>query len=284
MSLTILGGHGFVGSAYVRAYYHHAVANIKSINARNDYEVYSEDVLHLISTVHNYSVFDNPHLDIDTNLSLLVKVLENWKRYQESTGKRGVFNLASSWSVYGNQEHLPVAEGAACDPKGFYIITKRCAEQLLISYCETFGLKYRILRFANIVGPGDSKVSPKKNVLQWNINQLAEGKTVELFGDGKFYRDFMHVDDCVRAVELVMSKGAVNEIFNIGNGPTWYYSEILDYLNTAGKIVYKEPTDFQKKVPVQSFYMDVTKLKNLGFVPEYVDGKLYETLKPTQEQ
>ena len=84
-----------------------------------------------------------------------------------------------------------MAETAVCDPKGFYIITKRCAEQLLISYCETFNLKYRILRFANIVGPGDTKASPKKNVLQHSINLLAQGKDVELFGDGKFYRDFM---------------------------------------------------------------------------------------------
>jgi nucleoside-diphosphate-sugar epimerase len=284
VSLTILGGHGFVGSAYVLAYYHHAIGNISSINERLDYEVYSPDVLHLISTVHNYSVFDNPHLDIDTNLSLLVKVLENWKRYQERTGKKGVFNLISSWSVYGNQKDLPVSEDAPCDPKGFYIITKRCAEQLLISYCETFGLNYRVLRFANIVGPGDTKVSPKKNVLQHSINLLAEGKDVELFGDGRFYRDFMHVEDCVRAVETVMCKGAVNEIYNIGCGKTWYYKEILEHakyrMNSSGNITYKEPTEFQKKVPVASFYMDVTKLKELSFTPQYEGWKLYDSLLP----
>jgi nucleoside-diphosphate-sugar epimerase len=282
-SLTILGGHGFVGSAYVRAYYHHAIGNIKHINEKLDYEVYSPDVLHLVSTVHNYSIFDHPHLDVETNLSLLIKVLENWKQHQLKTGQKGVFNLASSWSVYGNQPS-PVAEDAPCDPHGWYIITKRCAEQLLIEYCTTFGLNYRILRFANVVGPGDAKVSPRKNVLQHNINLLSQNKDVELFGDGKFHRDFIHVDDMARAIETVMSKGAVNEIYNLGNGQTWLYKDILqfakNYLQSSGKIIYKEPTDFQKKTPVGSFYFNVDKLRNLGFLPEYTNSKLFYSLLP----
>jgi nucleoside-diphosphate-sugar epimerase len=282
MTLTILGGKGFVGSEYVRQYYDQAIGNIASVNKRDDYGVYSADVLYLISTVHNYHVFHNPYLDIDTNLIVLINVLENWRHVMDQTGHYGVFNFISSWSVYGNQEP-PVSETALCDPHGFYIITKRCAEQLLISYCETFGLKYRILRFANIVGPGD-KPSVQKNLLQYNINLLSEGKDVELFGDGKFFRDFMHVSDCARAVETVMSKGATNEIYNIGNGKTWYYVDILkfaqNYMKSSGNIIFKEPTEFQRKVPVASFYMDVTKLRNLGFVPEYTSAKLYYSLLP----
>jgi nucleoside-diphosphate-sugar epimerase len=286
MSLTIFGGTGFVGKHYVDAYYHHAIGNIVSINAREDHEVYSEDVLYLISTVTNYGVFDDVHVDVDTNLTLLIDVLENWKKYQEHTGKRGVFNFISSWSVYGNQKELPVSETAFCDPRGFYIITKRCAEQLLIDYCIAFGLNYRILRLSNVQGPGD-KPSPKKNALQYAINLLVEGKDVELFGDGRFYRDFMHVEDTVRAIELAMCKGNVNEIYNIGNGKTWTYAEIMDYvqdrLKTSGKVVYKAPNEFQKRIPVASFYMDITKLKNLGFVPQYTGNALYDSLIPREK-
>jgi nucleoside-diphosphate-sugar epimerase len=284
MSLTILGGHGFVGKHYTDMYYHHAIGNIASINDRDDYEVHSADVLYLISTVHNYHVFDEPHRDIDTNLTVLINVLENWRKSPDSA--EGVFNFTSSWSVYGNQPS-PVAEDAPCDPKGFYIITKRCAEQLLISYCETFHLKYRILRFANIVGPGDTKVSSQKNVLQYSINQLAAGKDVQLFGDGMFFRDFMHVDDCVRAVETVMAKGNTNEIYNIGNGPTWYYIDILGYakheLRSSGNIILTEPTEFQKRVPVASFYMNTDKLRGLGFHSDYFGAKLYDSLIPTEK-
>lgn len=281
--LTVFGGRGFVGSAYTKAYYHHAIGNIAHINDRDDYTVYSEDVLYMISTVHNYNVFTDVHLDINTNLNLLMTVLENWKKYQEITSKKGVFNFVSSWSVYGNQVSLPVREDASCDPKGFYIITKRCAEQLLESYCQTFKLNYRILRLGNVIGPGDSP-SAKKNVLQHSVNQLIRNEDVTLFGDGKFYRDFIHVDDVARAIETVIRNGAVNETFNIGNGKTWEYGTILAYikymLSSTGNIVYKEPTEFQKSVPVSSFYMDVSKLRNLGFSPEYTSNKLYRSLLP----
>jgi nucleoside-diphosphate-sugar epimerase len=281
--LTILGGGGFVGKRYVDTYYHHAIGNIASVNKRNDYSVYSSDVLYLISTVDNYNVFTNVHLDIDTNLSTLVTVLENWKKHQDTTGERGVFNFISSWSVYGNQ-YSPVAETAPCDPKGFYIITKRCAEQLLISYCETFKLRYRIIRLANVVGPGDNKVSEKKNTLQNAFNKLRRNEGVELFGDGLFYRDFMHVEDCVTALETVMSRGEENTIYNIGNGSTsgkvMYYRDILEYakslLKSTSTITFKPPTAFQASVPVSSFYMDVNKLRTLGFTPKFVGENLFK--------
>lgn len=282
--LTVLGGGGFVGKRYVDTFYHHAIGNITSINKRNDYSVYSSDVLYFISTVDNYNVFTNVHIDIDTNLSTLMTVLENWRAHQIETGERGVFNFISSWSVYGNQPS-PVAETAPCDPKGFYIITKRCAEQLLISYCETFKLKYRILRLANIVGPGDSKVSDKKNTLQNAFNKLSRNEDVELFGDGSFYRDFLHVEDAAHAIELVMVRGKENEIYNLGNGAAYgliYYKDILEYAknwqNSKGSIIYKQPTEFQKSVPVASFYFNVDKLHSLGFSPRYTGYEIFKAM------
>ena len=282
--LTIFGGNGFVGSEYVRQYYNQAIGNIISINQRDDRKVYSEDVLYLISTVHNYHIYNNPHEDINTNLNLLVDVLGRWKEYQEEHKVQGVFNFISSWSVYGNQG-VNVREDAPCDPKGWYIITKRCAEQLLITYCETFGLQYRILRLGNVIGSGDTKVSAKKNVLQHNINLLADNKDVELYGDGKFFRDFIHVTDVARAIELVLCKGGTNEIFNVGNGyPAQYYIDILENakrtLGSTGNIVLREPTEFQKRVPVQSFYMNTKKLESLGYVPLFAGKKLFNTLIP----
>jgi nucleoside-diphosphate-sugar epimerase len=282
--LTIFGGRGFVGTRYVDTFYHHAIGNIAHINERSDYHVYSSDVLYLISTVDNYNVFNNVHIDIDTNLTTLMTVLENWRAHQLATGERGVFNFISSWSVYGNQP-VPVAETAPCDPKGFYIITKRCAEQLLISYCETYKLKYRILRLANVVGYGDGKVSDKKNTLQNAFNKLKRNEDVELYGDGAFYRDFIHVQDCVDAIELVMTRGEENAIYNVGNGSLYgveYYRDILQYainlMHSTGKVVYKQPTEFQSKVPVSSFYMDVSKLERLGYNPKYKGYKIFKAM------
>jgi nucleoside-diphosphate-sugar epimerase len=281
MSLTILGGNGFVGTAYKNAYYNPAISNIININNRDDFTVYSRDVLYLISTVHNYNVFTKPTLDIETNLLVLMRVLENWRRRPDA--KDGVFNFVSSWFVYGEQvEPHNVSEAAYCDPKGFYSITKRCAEQLLISYCATYGLKYRILRLANVIGPGDKKVSAQKNALQYMTNRLEANHNLEVYGDGHFQRDYIHVDDCARAIELVMAKGKTNEIYNIGNGKTWDFITILKYLkmrlDSSSEIHHIQPKEFHVKVQIPSFYMNTDKLKALGYTPEYTHAKLFDTL------
>lgn len=277
--LTILGGKGFVGSEYVRQYYDAAVGNIVSVNDKYDYSAHSPDVLFFISTVHNYNVFTNPVLDINTNLKVLIGVLDSWRRRKDC----GVFNFISSWFVYGEQEQPHgVREDACCDPKGFYSITKRCAEQLLMSYCDTFGLSYRILRLGNVIGPGDLKTSAQKNALQYLATKIEDSEPISIYGDGHFYRDYIHKTDCARAIETVISKGKPNAIYNIGNGKTWDFITILEYLReTTGSksaFEYIEAKEFHKKVQIPSFYMDVSKLKGLGFVPEYTYGKLFHSL------
>jgi nucleoside-diphosphate-sugar epimerase len=268
--LTILGGKGFVGGQYVKDYYHPAIGNIASVNEKNDYNIYSPDVLYFISTVHNFNVvLGDAHIDINTNLNTLIKVLEYWRKTQTS----GVFNFISSWFVY--EAKCGAKETDPCKPKGFYSITKKCAEDLLISYCETFGLNYRILRLGNVVGPGDTKISNKKNALQFVASQLKEGNPVELRGSGFFYRDYIHVEDCSRAIELVLAKGEINSIYNIGNGRTWPFLTIVDFLhkelNSTSPLVYNHTL-------VDSFYMDTTKLKELGYAPQYTGEKLYRSL------
>jgi nucleoside-diphosphate-sugar epimerase len=283
MCLTILGGNGFVGGAYVKAFYDAAIGNIASVNRRDDYAVYSKDVLYFISTVHNYNVFDQPLLDIDTNLTTLVRVLENWRKRPDSAG--GVFNFLSSWFVYGPQGFpFGIHEEAHCNPRGFYSITKRCAEQLLISYCETYNLRYRILRLGNVVGPGDAKVSAKKNALQHLINQVVANQPVEVYGDGMFFRDYIHVSDCIRAIDIVLQRGERDAIYNVGNGHKVADSllSILRYVKeqtgSSSEFKFIPAKKFHKTVQVETFGMDVSKLAALGYAPEYIGTKLYDTL------
>lgn len=264
-----LFGRGFVGSRYAELY-------PCIVNDRNDLVPKESDVLYMISTVDNYHVKTNPYIDIDTNLTTLIKVLENWRQTQSD----GVFNFASSWFVYGDTD-LPAREDSYCNPKGFYSITKRAAEQLLISYCETYGLKYRILRFANVLGPGDKKAGPKKNAVTYMINQMKQGLPVNLYDGGEFIRDYIHVDDLCRAVNLVLTNGSVNEIYNIGNGQGTRFKDIIDYamqLGSTSQVNNIEQADFHKIVQVKSMYMDTSKLKNLGYQPNFSIYNIVEEL------
>ena len=266
MKIQVFGGSGFVGSEFTKQ-------NPGCIvNARDDYSVKEKNILYMISTVTNYHVKTNPYIDIDTNLTTLMKVLEQIKNNMLQAEDGYVLNFISSWFVYGETE-MPAHEESNCYPNGFYSITKRCAEQLLISYCETFGIKYRILRLANVAGAGDKKASPQKNALQHMINELKAGRDVNVYDGGNLYRDYIHVSDVARAIKLIMETGEVNTTYNVGNGQPLLFKDMIEYakelIGGEGRLVPIEIPQFHRTVQVRSMWMLSDKLKSLGYTPNY---------------
>lgn len=271
--VNILGGSGFIGSRYIEMNRN----KLKAINNRDEYEVYqlATDILYFISTVDNYNVWTDPFIDIETNLITLMKTLTSMKE------SNAVFNFISSWFVYGSVE-LPAKEDSYCDPKGFYSITKRTAEQLLISYCETYNIKYRILRLSNVLGKQDKKVSKKKNALQYMLNLIKNNERVDLYDGGTAFRDYMYVDDIIRAINLIMEKGELNQIYNVGSGIPTTIKYCVEYAikkcNSKSIVNSIETAEFHKKVQTTNMVLDVSKLKSLGFNQEYNIEKTLDIL------
>lgn len=225
------------------------------------------NILYGISTIHNYHPKEgDPFIDIETNLVHFMKVLDS------NINPDVVFNLVSSWFVYGTNPKVPARENAYCNPTGFYSITARAREQLLISYCETFGLKYRILRLGNVIGVGDKKVSAKKNALQWMIKELVEGKEVKIY-KGTSIRDYIDVRDCARAIHLVLDKGELNQIYNIANGQGLNVGDLVEHAWKAngyrGIIGEMDVPAFHRQVQTPAIYMDISKINALGYSQQH---------------
>ncbi len=256
MNIDVFGGTGFIGKRFCDLY-HEAEPHPRENNQPK-----YKNILYLISTTDNYNVLSDVHIDINTNLNKLMDVLQNCK------DQNYIFNFISSWFVYG-EGPIPAKENQPCHPKGFYSITKKCAEDLLISYCRTFNIKYRIFRLANVYGPNDKKVSKKKNALQYLINEIKANRNIDLYYGGEFIRDYIHIDDVCRAIKFLIENSSLNEIYNVGSGYPWKFKFIMDYI--ARKVCYTgtmntiEPSEFHKIVQVKDFYLDITKLNNLGF-------------------
>lgn len=257
-NVAIFGGTGFIGKHLCEQLGDRACPILREHRV-----AFSNDIVYMISTNHNYHVHTNVHIDVHTNLVVLMEVLEALQPEQ-------TFNFISSWFVYGDV-YLPADESSSCNPKGFYSITKRAAEQLVISYCETKGIKYRILRLCNVYGPGDHP-TPQKNALQYLIEEMRLGHSIKLYNGGKFCRDYMHVKDICRAIELCIDKAQLNAITNIGSGQKTLFCDIIGMAARQMKIRKKpkscEPSDFHKQVQVKDFYMSNHRLLSLGFKPQ----------------
>ena len=267
--LSIFGGSGFIGRNYISIYPDNTIIGREN-NAPAD-----NDVLYLISTTHNYHVFSDVHLDINTNLNKLMDVLPNVK---------GTFNFASSWFVYGDGYNAPkhgaASESSPCNPKGFYSITKKCAEDLVESYCRTHDKQYRIMRLCNVIG-GDGGAGKKKNALEYMIGRLKNNEPIEIYR-GDNYRNYLHVSDVCRAMQLVMEKGAKSCIYNIGSTKSVRLIDIVNWVikktNSKSVVTIIDPPKFHKIVQAENFFMDCTQLENLGFVQKYDTLQAVETL------
>ena len=273
--ISIFGGTGFIGSRFCEMYKDKIYIEPKESNIPK-----YDDVLYLISTVDNYNIHTNVHIDIDTNLTKLMNVLPNVK---------GTFSYISSWFVYGQNHEIPFREDFShCNPTGFYSITKRCAEQMLICYCNTFNVNYRIFRLANVVGEGDKKISKKKNALQYLIREIVNNRDIELYYGGEVLRDYIYVDDVCSAINLCLNKSQINQIYNIGSGIPLRFLDIInktiEITGSKSKIIHIRPTNFHNIVQVRHSYLDTTKINNLGFNAQYSIDTIIKKLVTYYEQ
>jgi nucleoside-diphosphate-sugar epimerase len=254
--ISVFGGTGFIGGTFCNLYPEDVL-----LVPRQDKNFETNQVLYFISTTTNQNVFNDLHIDIDTNLSLFVDVLNNCKE------KDVVFNFISSGFVYGN-DVVDAKETDCCNPTGFYSITKRCAEQLLISFCKTFGVKYRILRIGNVYGL-DKTVSLGKNVLGYMISLLKQNQDIKLYDGGNFLKDYIYVEDICKAIKLILDNGKLNEIYNISSGVSLSFREIIetakDLTKSQSNIIDIPFPDNQKFIQVKNMTLNNQKLKDFDF-------------------
>jgi dTDP-glucose 4,6-dehydratase len=120
----------------------------------------------------------------------------------------------STDEVYGSIEHGSFTEEDRLGPRSPYSASKAASDLLALSYHSTHGLPVIVTRSSNNFGPYQF---PEK-IIPLFVTNLLEGKKVPLYGDGLNERDWCFVDDNCSAIDLVLRKGSVGEIYNIGAG------------------------------------------------------------------
>jgi dTDP-glucose 4,6-dehydratase len=175
-------------------------------------------VMHLAAESHVDRSIDGPDAFIDTNIvgtfRLLNAALEHWRGLPEEGKARFRFHHVSTDEVFGD---LPLDEGVFTEetpyaPSSPYSASKAASDHLVRAWHETYGLPVVLSNCSNNYGPYHF---PEKLIPLVILNAL-EGKTLPVYGKGENVRDWLHVEDHVRALELVATRGAIGESYNVG--------------------------------------------------------------------
>ncbi|MEO6079223.1 MAG: NAD-dependent epimerase/dehydratase family protein [Steroidobacteraceae bacterium] len=151
-----------------------------------------------------------------------------------------------------------------------YGITKQTQEQLVMTVCPTLGIEPVALRYQNVYGPGQSLSNPYTGILSIFSNLIMNGKAINIFEDGRESRDFVFIDDVVRATMLAATHPrAANQVFNVGSGLPTPVSTVADSLMKAfGTEVPAKITGAFRLGDIRHNIADLTRIRNLlGYAP-----------------
>ena len=189
--------------------------------------------------------------------------------------------LASSSAVYG-ESPIPVSESSPPQPLSPYAASKWAMEQAALMYHRLYGLPVVCLRYFNVYGPRQRPDSMYAAVIPAFIGAMADGKPPTIFGDGEQKRDFIYIDDVVRANLLAAeSDEAIGKVLNISGGGTVTINELARILQ---EIIPEAPAPVHKPPREGDIYFSEAVIKQawraLGYRPEVA---LAEGLRSTVE-
>ena len=313
MRLLVTGGYGFIGSHFINHYFPKGVERLINLDAmyycaneenvlpeiRNDARyvfvkgnlqdrsfvewVLSEykptHVIHFAAQSHVQRSFDDSLSFTYDNVLGTHMLIECCRIY--SSNSNVVFERfihVSTDEVYGESmnttEEQHKTEKSILCPTNPYAATKAAAELIVQSYAHSYKMPIIITRGNNVYGPNQY---PEKVIPRF-IQQLKEGQPVTIQGNGSAVRGFLHARDTAAAFSLILERGSIGEIYNIGTEVECSVLELAQRLITMihsttdydSWITYIEDRPFND----QRYYISNDKLKALGWAPtvDFIEG------------
>ncbi len=227
-------------------------------NTEFDQVLQGQDIVyHLVSTtVPGTSNLQIPQ-ELSSNVVATAKMLEACVR----CGVKKVIFLSSGGTVYGREMQCPLHENTPTYPINSYGVQKITIEKLLYLYNYLYGLDYRVVRLANPYGPYQNPNGILGAATTFTYKALKKEEII-VYGDGSVVRDYIYIDDVIRAMANIVEKDSKYKIFNLGSG---YGTSIQQLINVIGstlgvdlKIKYLP----ERKVDVPVNYLDISRYEN----------------------
>jgi dTDP-glucose 4,6-dehydratase len=263
MKLLVTGGAGFIGSHFIlywmqnhpedkivnldKLTYAANIVNLEGVQENSNYEFVCADicnqetvddvmrgvdlVVHFAAETHVDRSIMDPLPFIHSNVVGTYTLLESARKHNVQR-----FHHISTDEVFGSIDLSSpdqFTEDTKYDPSSPYSATKAGSDHLVRAYQHTYGLPITISNCSNNYGPA---MYPEK-LIPIAITNLLEGKKIPLHGDGKNVRDWLYVEDHVRAIEAILKKGKIGETYLVGgmNKGISNYEVVKKILEIMGK-------------------------------------------------
>lgn len=294
MKLLVTGGAGFMGSNFIRHIlntypdyqvinldkltYSGNLDNLQDVSVNQNYrfvkgdicdEAIVDELIKDTDVIINYaaethvdrSILD-PSAFVKTDVLGTYTLLEKAKKYNHTR-----FIQISTDEVYGSKQEGKFTEDSPFEPNSPYAASKAGADLLCRSYIVTYNMPIIVTHSCNFFGPFHY---PEK-FIPLAITNILSGKKVPVYGDGLNVREWIYADDHCFAIDAILHKGKVGEVYNISTEEEWKNIDVVKFiLNTLQKD--EKSISYVKDRPGHDrrYALDASKLRNdLGWQPKY---------------
>lgn len=282
--LLVTGGAGFVGANFVRFWlgrheqdrvvvldaltYAGNLVSLAGLSGKPEYRFVHGDIrdralvrsllaaegidiiVHFAAESHVDRSIPDPNTFVDTNIvgthNLLEAARAEWLT-PTGAARAGRFHHVSTDEVYGSlgSADPPFTELARYNPSSPYAASKAAADHLVRAYCETYGLQTSISNCSNNYG----RFHLPEKLIPLAIVNVLQNKAVPVYGDGSNIRDWLHVEDHCRGIEMILDRGTVGESYNIGANNEWSNIDIVSSICRLLDEAFGRDSELERRFP-----------------------------------